>query len=566
MKEWKSWLVLLTMFLGFVSCTAFGQDDVAARIAERLKVPVAAMPILKEAPALDAAPDFTGWAGPLALVNLSGTGANPPVETRGYLAADGTHFYLAVRCEDPAGKDIASSPVPLDGNVWAGDSVEFMLLPGYDSKQPYYHFAVNPAGSLYDAKVQDNSWNSSGPGEAPAPTAESQPKPVAAGVSPADLGGTKVFAAADAAGWLAVIRVPLAALGVKDGEAPALWRVNLHRARPARAGDAALDLAWAPTRSQSNHVPKRFGVVSLKGGKAVPAAELDAWLEKSDMVDILYRQTFEQDNAGLSGGQIQDGVGPGGRTRLFRGEKGFWLNLDISEIEGVKMAIAYRSAPDVHGVVVAGTGKPVTPTRPGFVTVIGRGLEVAQARCRVDADRAGTTADAGFDSYRFTRAYGHCQQANMPPTPGGEWAVASFGVDSMYSNDSHRRAPPSQQYSGFSIRLNRHGEVAKDPFLELGYVVVWRGKDTQPPTEPSGFKIERQGDVIRMRWEPAVDNLMVAYYELLRREGDGWTPVTVCTMTSLELPAGGLVAGSYAVRAVDVDEQRSAPCAAVQLP
>jgi len=565
-KEWKSWLVLLTMFLGFISCTAFGQDAAAARIAERLTVPVATMPQLKEAPALDAAPDFTGWAGPLALVNLSGTGSNPPVETRGYLAADGTHIYLAVRCEDPAAKEIASAPVPLDGNVWAGDSVEFMLLPGYDSKQTYYHFAVNPADSLYDGKGTDKSWNSSGTGGTPAPTAESQAKPVAAGVSPADLGGAKVFTVVDATGWLAVIRVPLAALGVKDGEAPALWRVNLHRARPARAGEAALDLAWSPTRSQSNHVPKRFGVVSLRNGRAVPAAELDAWLEKADMVEVLYRQTFEQDHAGLDGGQIQEGVGPGGRTRLFRGEKGFWLNLDISEIEGVKMAIAYRSAPDVHGVVVAGTGKPVSPTRPGFVTVIGRGIEVAQARCSVDADRAGKTVDAGFGFYRFTRSYGHCQQGNMPPTPGGEWAVASFEVSSMYSNDSHRRAPPSQQYSGFSIRLNSHGEVSKDPFLELGYVVVWRGKDTQPPTAPSGLKIARQGDVIRMRWEPAVDNLMVAYYELLRREGEGWTPVTVCTMTSLELPAGGLAAGSYAVRAVDVDEQRSAPCAAVQRP
>jgi hypothetical protein len=517
---------------------AVDESSAAARISERLKVPVATLPQLKEAPALDAAPDFTGWGGPLALGNLSGTGPNPPVETRGYLAADGTHIYLAVRCEDPAAKEIASAPVPLDGDVWAGDSAEFMLLPGYDSKQTYYHFAVNPAGSLYDAKVQDKGWNS----------------------------GSKVFTAVDATGWLAVIRVPLAVLGVKDGEAPALWRVNLHRARPARAGEAALDLAWSPTRSQSNHVPKRFGVVSLKGGKAVPAAELDAWLEKADLVEVLYRQAFEQDQAGLSGGQIQDGVGPGGRTRLLRGEKNFWLNLEIPETEGVKMAIAYRSVPEVHGVVVAGTGKPVSPTRPGFVTVIGRGIEVAQARCSVDADRAGKTEDTGFGSYRFTRGYGHCQQANMPPTPGKEWAVASFEVDRMYSNDSHRRAPPSQQYSGFSIRLNSHGEVAKDPFLELGYVVVWRGKDTQPPTAPSGLKIERQGDVIRMRWEPASDNLMVAYYELLRREGDGWTPVTVCTMTSLELPAGQLAAGSYAVRAVDVDEQRSAPCAAVQRP
>lgn len=513
-------------------------DETAAavRVAKRLGVPAAAMPILSSAPAMDAVPDFKSWAGPLIFQNLSGSGPNPPVETRGYLAADAKHFYMAIRCEDPAAKEIASAPVPLDGNVWAGDSVEFMLLPGHDSKRPYYHFAINPAGSLYDAKVQDKNWNSEAKG----------------------------FAAVDANGWVAVIRVPLTALGIADDAVPELWRVNLHRGRPARADTAALDLAWSPTGSPSSHVPRRFGVVSLKGGRAVPAEELDAWLGKIDELEVLYRQAFDQDAAGLNGGRIQEGIGPGGRTRLFRGEQGFWLNLGIAQTEGVKMAIAYRSTPNVHGVIFAGAGKPVSPTRPGLVTVIGRGLDVAQDRCRGDADRAGKTTDAGLDAYRFTRAYGHCQQANMPPTPGEEWAVASFEVSSMYSNDSHRRAPSSQTYSGFGIRLN--GDLPKDPFLELGYVVVWRGKDTQPPTEPAGFKIERQGERMLLQWNPAADNLMVAYYELLRRDGDTWTPVTVCTMTSLALPADRLAAGNYAVRAVDVDDQRSAPCAAVPLP
>jgi hypothetical protein len=59
---------------------------------------------------------------------------------------------------------------------------------------------------------------------------------------------------------------------------------------------------------------------------------------------------------------------------------------------------------------------------------------------------------------------------------------------------------------------------------------------------------------------------MVAYYELLRQEGEEWKPVTVCTMTALDLPADRLAAGTYALRAVDVDEQRSAPSATVQLP
>ena len=65
---------------------AVNENSTALRIASRLGVPAASLPLLPSAPALDGAPDFTGWAGPLALVNLSGTGPNPPVETRGYLA------------------------------------------------------------------------------------------------------------------------------------------------------------------------------------------------------------------------------------------------------------------------------------------------------------------------------------------------------------------------------------------------------------------------------------------------------------------------------------------------
>lgn len=219
-------------------------------IARRCGVPAAAFEVLNKAPAMNAVPDLTDWGRPLVFQNLSGFGDNPAVETRGYLATDGKNIYMAIRCDDPAAKEIASLPVPPDGDVWAGDCAEFMLLPGYDPAGAYYHLAVNPAGSLYDARVKDKSWNS----------------------------GARVFTAVDAAGWVAVVQVPLAALGLKEGEAPALWRVNLYRFRPARAGAPALDLAWSPTGSDQNHVPTRFGVAALEHGRAPDAAALKAWL------------------------------------------------------------------------------------------------------------------------------------------------------------------------------------------------------------------------------------------------------------------------------------------------
>ena len=64
------------------------------------------------------------------------------------------------------------------------------------------------------------------------------------------------------------------ALGVKEGELPPLWRVNLHRYRPARGGAPELDLAWSPTRSTQNHRPFRFGLVSFNNGKPLDAAAI----------------------------------------------------------------------------------------------------------------------------------------------------------------------------------------------------------------------------------------------------------------------------------------------------
>lgn len=57
----KCRLIMLAMPL-LCAGIARGQDDAAARIAERVRVPLATLPQLKEAPPMNAAPDFKGWA------------------------------------------------------------------------------------------------------------------------------------------------------------------------------------------------------------------------------------------------------------------------------------------------------------------------------------------------------------------------------------------------------------------------------------------------------------------------------------------------------------------------
>lgn len=527
--------ILLVVFATVLLPVASAEDVTAsaARVAASQGVPHLVVPSLDQAPGMDAVPDFRGWAGPLPLARLDGAAGTPPPLTQGHVGRHGNSLFLAVRCADPAAAGIVRTPVAADGDVWTGDSVEFMLLPSYDFRQPYYHVAVNPAGSLYDAKGQDKAWNS----------------------------GARVFTAVDEAGWVAVVEVPMASMGVSGQAVPGLWRINLHR---GRATAPALDLAWSPTLATFSHVPKRFGVAALPGGQTVAADLIDAWLGDLAAAEILYRQDFEQDSTGLVGGTIATGIGPNGRARYLRADGKVRLNLAIADTQQVKMAVSYRCNADQHGVVISGSGKPMSPTRPGLVSVFGRGLKAAQSCVIGDSDGAGKTESAGLDGFRFKRRYGHCQQSNMPPTPGEDWAVASFEVDNMYSNDSHTRAPATQSYNGFGLGLN--GTAGKTPFLELGWVVLWRGKDSVAPSVPGDFLAASEGERVSFRWQAAQDNLMVAYYELLRREGETWTVATLSTMTTLALPAAELPAGDYALRAVDVDDNRSAVSAVVRLP
>ena len=152
----------------------------------------------------------------------------------------------------------------------------------------------------------------------------------------------------------------------------------------------------------------------------------------------------------------------------------------------------------------------------------------------------------------------------MPPSSGGHWAVARFQIDDMYSNDTHLRAnDPRQQYERFYFTLN--GALRPDSFFELGWVVVWRGRDDEPPTAPQRLTVERKGGKVAFRWTASADNLVVRNYEIVRREGEALKPLTIATLDHLELPDADCPPGDYAVRAIDVAGNASAPSPAARV-
>ncbi len=136
----------------------------------------------------------------------------------------------------------------------------------------------------------------------------------------------------------------------------------------------------------------------------------------------------------------------------------------------------------------------------------------------------------------------------MPPTVGHEWAVAQFKLDDMHSNDTHLRVVDQlQQYERFYFTLN--GDVKPDTTLELLWIVVWRGHDTQAPTEPKPQLPQTEDGKTTLRWDPSSDNLAVHHYEVLEQSGNDWKPLSISTGTSLTLE--GKANGVYGVKAVD---------------
>lgn len=139
----------------------------------------------------------------------------------------------------------------------------------------------------------------------------------------------------------------------------------------------------------------------------------------------------------------------------------------------------------------------------------------------------------------------------MPPTPGDEWAVAHFQIDAMHSNDNHSRVlNPDQQYLAFAFTLT--GDIKDDSFLDLAWVVVWRGKDDQVPSVPQDFSVEILGGQVTLAWKPSTDNLHVRNYEVVSKDGETWKTVTTSTVPRVQLDAASLPKGDYGVRACDI--------------
>jgi len=186
-----------------------------------------------------------------------------------------SHLYVAFECQEPDTAGLRSRVTQRDGPVWQDDCVE-VFVSG-DPRVGFFHFAVNPRGTLLDAHRppggrEDTSWNSS------------------AVVKTSIERGKR---------WVVTLAVPLKELGAYIGDNQT-WVANFNRTRPARGGRPQAEWSWAVMGSNDFQQSRYYGRitgVSIRPGasgvsrRAAPAPALPTYEKGQRAGDVVvYRR------------------------------------------------------------------------------------------------------------------------------------------------------------------------------------------------------------------------------------------------------------------------------------
>ena len=154
-----------------------------------------------------------------------------PFDTEAWMTYDDSFLYVAVRCHEPVLRDILSEATTRDGNVRNDDSIELMLDINND-KKTFYHFAVNSGGVLYDARRDDQKWDS-----------------------------TAILASEKEEGaWTVEMAIPLKEINAYPA-AHRVWGFQMARNRPRF--EEKKSYQWSPTFWYGNYMPRFFGILEL---------------------------------------------------------------------------------------------------------------------------------------------------------------------------------------------------------------------------------------------------------------------------------------------------------------
>ena len=178
--------------------------------------------------------------------DASGKSHHPEVTTRVASLWTQTYIYFAFSGRyDSLNIYEGEDPKAERWQLWDRDVVEVFLNPQPERVNHYFEFEVAPNNQWIDLEIDktkdpfnDASWNS--------------------GFEHA----TRIDAEHHV--WSTEMRIPLAAMNVKDARPGTQWRVNFFRAAGKGGDDQRKFLAWSIIpEGKTFHVPTRFGILKL---------------------------------------------------------------------------------------------------------------------------------------------------------------------------------------------------------------------------------------------------------------------------------------------------------------
>ncbi len=194
-----------------------------------LPLPTLECPVTTTPPKIDGSLDDDCWKrASVARDFLIINSAVPAKEkTEAYIARDADNLYVAFRCHESDMGKLKSELTARDSKVFTEDAAEFFFSPwkeGFD----HMHIAVNPIGTVWDARGSDESWN---------------------------IPGLEVKTGRESGAWTVEMRIPFADLQLPISASP-VWRVNFGR---ERAAPKMVEVStWAPVLRGFHNSP-RFG-------------------------------------------------------------------------------------------------------------------------------------------------------------------------------------------------------------------------------------------------------------------------------------------------------------------
>jgi hypothetical protein len=167
--------------------------------------------------------------------------------------------------------------------------------------------------------------------------------------------------------------------------------------------------------------------------------------------------------------------------------------------------------------------------------------------------------------------YDATRRDNTTPTSparvqDGEWRTVVYAVEDFHHNSDppQRKVPAETEHTGLLFHGPENAGAAGQFWIDK--LIIYRGRDTEPPEAPAELKTSRDGPRVTLTWSEPNDNAFPAVYSIYRKfPNESWEKIGESVLPKY-VDNISAVAGpcSYRVTAADYDNNVSGPSAEVK--